>query len=426
MTSQNDEQQPLDPTRVPIGKDAYGKWVDLRFTGLENPHIMVVGGSQTGKTSLQVQIAMAAASRGIIVVIIDPKQRFERPFRRPVTHEPLPHVLVYTDPDLHVAAREWQGVLDLFTYAQAKRYEEDKQADRKILGDHDRFPTVLVIVDELGRALKFADREWPWRKPDDYRGWTPTREHLDTHAAMGAEARFITCWANQNASTRNMPSDSTDTRVLFGQRILLGNMTEAEQTRMLFGTGIAPPKVPDGQRGAGVLAVGNRPPFRFQGAWTDWENHPEQVYEIAAWGVPALRRTGHIDEHGRLRLAGITVPRPGEMASHVTGHMLDLLPGYVPDDDHAPATEQHTTSEPREQDHAEAPPEPPAPPMVVGLDVAAEFCGMTRANFRKHRELWPIPGELARYKGNKPGWPEPDLRAWAHARGVNRRNRGVA
>lgn len=419
MTSTNGATKTSDSTRVPLGLDAHRAWVELRFTDIENPHILVVGGSQVGKTSLQILIAAVAASRGNIVLIVDPKLRFSRAFRHPVTREPLPNVLVYRDADPDIASREWQGILEVVTAEMQQRYRSDEQSNTNILADQTRFPTILVVVDELGNALDFADKEWPYRRPDDYRGKTPIREMIHTLSRMGAEARAIGCFANQTAREDELPA-GTKTKSLCGQRIFLGPIRDGVQWRMLAGEGVSAPTIPESQKGAGAVIFGDGKPWRFQSGFLDWKNHPEQIYNLAAQGVPILRANGHIDEHDRLRLAGITVPVPGKMASHVTGERLDLLrqepgPAGAEDESSGPlAGPAVPVAEPSN--------DPPVN-IIVGLQAAADFCGMSLANFRKIRDLHPIEGEIPKYQGLKPGWQEPDLKVWAMRHAENRTRR---
>lgn len=388
----------VNPNRVRFAKDKYGQWVYLQFTVIENPHILIVGGSQTGKTTLQIVIAAVAASLGCIVVVLDPKLRFGKVFRHPVTRKPLPHVLVYRDEDPDVAAQEWEGVLDKVVGEQQRRYRMDSDANENLLADQNLFPTVLVVADELGTLLDFADKEWPKRKPDHYKGDTPTREHLHTLTRMGAEARVIGCFANQTASEKEMPA-GTRTRQLCGQRIALGNMKEGVQWRMIAGEGTAKPEVPDGQKGAGVIMVGDRNPERIQTAFIDWKNDPGRIYDLAAQGIPLLRAQGHIDDNGHVLLGGVPVPPPGRMAWHVATSRGDM-----PRSGDATSAEDEAVPKPVDN-HAE-------PPLVKGNRDGAEFCGMTVSNFRKYRELYPIDGETR--IGNQPAWPELDLREWAH------------
>lgn len=412
-----DDPPTLNPDRVPIGIDSYDQWLDLRFSGIENPHILVCGGSQTGKTTLQVLIAAAAASRGTIVVILDPKQRFSRPFRNPQTEELLPHVLVYEDADDYVAPREWQGILDLIIAEMQGRYRADKQGRRGVLSDRQRFPNVLVVADELGVLLDFADKEWPYRKPDGYKGGTPVRELIHTMTRMGAEARVFGCFANQTPREDELPA-GTKTRTLCGQRIFLGPIQEPAQWRMLAGESTTQPDIPENQKGAGAVLFNNGKPVRFQAGFLDWNEHPEQVYNMAARGLPILRQHGHVDERDRLTLAGVQVPPPGKMSSHVTGSRIDLL-----NDDSEDEAPSEQTSAPSVA-AVSTPQEHPEPErMVTGNAAAAEFCGMSTANFRKVRDLHPIEGEMPNADGNKPGWYESDLRMWKLRHGQRRGKR---
>lgn len=406
----------MDRLALPIGKDKYAEWVNARLDASvsENPGILVIGGSQSGKTTLQVMMAAIAASRGTIVIIIDPKQRFAKAFRRPRTHQSLPHVLVYSDPIPEIAAREWSGIGQLAIHDQHLRYQADRDADTKILSELDRFPRVLVIVDELGRALEYADKEWNERKPDGYKGDTPLRDYLHESAAMGAEAGHIDCWSNQTAGVHNFPKQNTDTRSLFGQRFAMGNLSEEEQKRAIFGPGVKPPACPVGQRGAGNATFARGKPFRFQAVYEPWESNPGMLYDLAAQGAPILRETGHIDACDRLILGGVPVPRPGKMASHVTGTGLDLLQAETGPE--GPAEEPASAVDDEVGPRLLTAPRPRDESVIVGNDDAAEFCGMTRAAFLQNRRRHPIDHTLEKYEGNLPAWRESDLREWARYR----------
>lgn len=424
----------LDPNRVPIGVDSYGDWLDLRFSGIENPHILICGGSQTGKTTLQLLISTIAANRGTIVLILDPKLRFARAFRDPVTRALLPNVMVFWDSDPDVAARAWQGVLDLLVAEMQARYQADVNSSTSIIGDTGRFPRILLVVDELGTLLDFADREWLDRKPEDWKGPCPTRNHLHTLCRMGAEAGIIGCFANQTASEGELPA-GTRTRFLCGQRVFLGPVREGPQWRMLAGEGVKPPEIPDGQKGAGAVIYSDGKPIRFQAALLDGQRKPELSYNLAAQGIETLKASGYIDDSGTLILAGVPVPAPATMAYHVAGSRIDLLSNGRTegehDDDEIPAESEpsedaETESEEAHGDASESVfgMKPQDVPVIVGLAAAAEFCGMSVPNFRKIREIDPIPGEMKNFKGNKPGWQEPDLKLWAmrHAEKRHRRH----
>jgi hypothetical protein len=162
----------------------------------------------------------------------------------------------------------------------------------------------------------------------------------------------------------------------------------------------------------------------------DWKQHPEHVYDLAARGLPALRETGYLDDQDRLILAGVPVPAPGTMASHVTSQGIDLLPD--PDDDEPIDDVDDEPAEDWDDSAAESPevPDPRAENdqekkarFIVGLHAGADFCEMSVANFRKVRSLHPIDGEVSNYQGNKPGWEEPNLKLWAMRHADNRGRR---
>lgn len=417
----------MDPNRVPLGLAADRTWTELRFTEIENPHILIVGGSRIGKTSLQMLIGAVAASRGNIVIIIDPKQRFARAFRHPDTGVPLPNVLVYSDPDMGQAAREWHGIMGYIGGERQQRYEADSQARTGILHDAARFPNILVIIDELGTMLDFTDEEFQERKPDNWKGTFPVRREIHTMSRAGAEARIIGCFANQTASEKEMPA-GTRTRSLCGQRIFMGPVSEGPQWRMLAGEGMSTPEIPN-RKGASAIMYGDRKPIQFQAGFIDWNKTPGKLYGMAAQGIPILRENGHLDEHDRLWLAGSPVPPPGKMASHVTGTHADLperqaAGGSTADDapSRGSAPEEASSQEPVSDD-SQSPADDENDPIIVGLEDAAKKCGMSFSNFRRVREQNPIDGEIRNAEGNKPGWRHSDLKVWAlrHAQHRTRR-----
>src|SRR5690606_11196216 len=142
-------------------------------------------------------------------------------------------------------------------------------ATSDILSDRRRFPNIFIVADELGVLLDFADKEWPRRRPDDYKGKTPVRELIHTLCRMGAEGRIFGVFANQSPREDELPA-GTKTRNLFAQRIFLGPVVEDEQWRMLAGRKHAVPDIPS-QKGAGAICFSTEAPIRFQAGLLDWK-----------------------------------------------------------------------------------------------------------------------------------------------------------
>lgn len=408
----------VDTDSVRIGADSHGQWVKLRWSGMENPHVLIVGGSQSGKTTLERVICAAAGEKGLIVLVLDPKLRFGKQFRD------VPHVRVFADMDPMVAARMWEGVLTLVVNEMQRRYEADATSfDRDILDDRVQFPTILTVADELGVLFDFCDREWQHRKPDGYKGDTPARELWHTLMRMGAEARCLTVSANQSSNADELPA-GTKTRALCGQRIVLGNTRENSAWYTIAGHGVAKPDVPPGQRGAGVMMVAQGDPFLIQGAIIETTNNPTALRDIAIRGVSALQKHGHVTSDGQLLLGGIPVPSPATLECQVAdGTVGSALPRTDQnpagdDDDIHDETDDDVPEEAGQEDE-----EPPSveTKTIAGNKAGAEFCGLTERNFRRLRELYPIPGE-GRYK-NQPCWPEIELRDWSRQRAEDRESR---
>lgn len=428
MTSTVVSRKALDPNVLPFAVDRYGKWVSVRLTGIENPHILVVGGSQTGKTTTEKVIAAVAASRGNIVIMIDPKHRFTKVFRDPKTRAGLPHVPVYRSSNPDTLVQEAEAVLAALINEMQRRYDLDADSPTNILRDQERFPTILIVADEIGVLFELADKEWPHRKPEGYKGDTPLREHWHTLMRMGAEARLICMAANQTAAADEMPA-GTKTRKLCGHRIVLGNTRDRNEWPMIAGDGMAKPEVPDGQQGAGVILIGtNSPPNRIQCTNIDTDSDPGAAYRLAAQGVEILESQGHI-RGGQLYLGDVPLPRPGRTGGQVARLALPSPRSErpVPAAETAAdeALEQRTTALPQDRNCgvtapvSASPAEPVMP--IVGNPDGAEFCGMSVRNFRRARADYPIPGEFK--VGNAPAWHEPDLKEWSMQRADDRQDR---
>jgi FtsK/SpoIIIE family len=403
---------------VRIAVNAHGEWVRLRWSGMENPHVLIVGGSQSGKTTLERVICAAAGQKGLIVFVLDTKLRFGKQFRD------VPHVRVFDSEDPMEYAQMVDGVLQLVVGEMQRRYRADADSfDRDILDDREQFPTILVVADELGVLFDFCDREWQHRKPEGYKGDTPAKEMWHTLMRMGAEARCLTVSANQSSNADELPA-GTKTRALCGQRIVLGNTRENSAWYTIAGHGTPKPDVPSGQRGAGVMMVGDSDPFLIQGSIIETKDDPLALRRIAIQGVSALQKLGHVTSDGQLLLGGKSIPSPATLAWQVASFET---PGSTPrtasksadqdddiqdDDDTSPISEdgQEPDETPLSDIH-----------MIVGNAKGAEFCGITERNFRRLRELYPIPGEAR--SGNKPCWPEIELRDWSRQRAEERSDR---
>ena len=390
--------------------NARREWVEIGFVGLENPHVLIVGGSRSGKTTLLKLIVAVAASQGFIVIVLDPKLRIGKWF------EGVPHVRTYRHENSAIAAVEAEGALRFVQDEQQRRYRLDDVPGAYVLADERRFPPILLVCDEFRTLVSNAQDEWPSRRPRGGRGDSPTERIFPNLMRMGAEARIFTVTATHTAHAEYLPA-GVETRSLCGNRIVLGTDREVSNWTMIAGPGVVKPSVPERQKGAGVFLFGAREPMRVQVA----EIRDHELVDLAMRGLPGLRAAGHVTEDGQLLLGDVVLPRPGHMASHVAAAGSDA----------GAAGETFGAGQPVGQTDAgpvvgEALPGAgravaEMPPPIVGLAAAAEFCGMTYSNFRKHRERQPIGGEFL--LGTSPAWQVADLREWAIYRSENRRRR---
>jgi S-DNA-T family DNA segregation ATPase FtsK/SpoIIIE len=154
----------LDPMLVALGKDVSGRGRLLRLTEL--PHVLIAGATGAGKSScinaLLTSILMRARPDEVRLILVDPK-RVELG-----QYNGVPHLLtrVITSPKKAADALQWAvaemdrrydlladaGVRDVESYREkydAGGLEEDM---------FDRFPYIVVVVDELNDLMMVAGR----------------------------------------------------------------------------------------------------------------------------------------------------------------------------------------------------------------------------------------------------------------------------
>lgn len=438
---------------LPFAKNELHETEYIYLTGMENPHLIITGGSQTGKTTLMFLLAALAASQGVIVIVFDPKWRWKKAFGD------IPHVLVYDDPE------EWNLVAERVYVEMKRRYQLDNswQADLK---DETTFPSILVMADEYG-SLLLESNDWWHEQPDPNdtsenpkkaKGNSPLHRTWQYFLWRGAEARVVAVAAAHQASAQVLPH-GTGSRQMYGQRIALGVDVEPQSWTMLVGPGRPKPEVPDRQRGAGVFLQGTRL-GRIQTAWAK----PTSLTALASRGIAVLERNGHLDAAGGLRLhvmPEVLLPRPGRVSGAAplsgTGGMAALrtakIPGDVPDtgttasgDPDAANGASPTGGQQPDQtavDEAGAAGAEPgsvgaagsvqgagpskhlasAASFVAGHAAAATYlnttfdgAGYTAESFRKARSRRPVEGETE--MGGQPAWHQHSLRAWHRSRPI--------
>lgn len=390
-----------DSLMVPFAKNDDRETEYAQLTGTDMPHMLVAGGTQTGKTTLTRYVSAVAAAKGAIVLVLDPKWRWKKAFKG------LPNILVYDDPE------EWHGVMMAVRLEMERRYLADQASDSDLLSDHSLFPTMVVVADEFASLLIEADEWWKGQEDPDIpgkknKGGSPVRSLWTTLLLRGAEARMIAVAATQQAN-RNVFPNGTQDRGQYGQRVGLGNDLEPTSWSMLAGQGVSKPFVPSGRRGAGAyIRRGGVVPI--QSVKVDLS----ELRRLAQRGIPLLRRAGHLDESGRLTLhglSGVNLPRPVEIGGTVPveATVPPRVVGVSRSGSESPAGGPGGSGE---MDSVR----------VVGLAAAVAYLNdaglgpYTVDSFRKARQRNPIPGEEK--VSDRPCWTRLVLRSWHRGRPV--------
>lgn len=153
-----------DPMLVALGKDVSGRARMLRLTEL--PHVLIAGATGAGKSSclnaLLTSILMRATPNDVRLILVDPK-RVELG-----QYNDVPHLLtrVITSPKKAADALQWavaemdrrydlladSGVRDIESYRE--KYDAGG-IDEELF---DRFPYIVIVVDELNDLMMVAGR----------------------------------------------------------------------------------------------------------------------------------------------------------------------------------------------------------------------------------------------------------------------------
>ena len=435
----------VDRNALPFAIDGHGNIAAVVVDGLENPHVLVCGGSQTGKTFALRLIAAYAASLGMIVVVFDPKWRWKGLFP-----ERLPHVLVFDQ------VEEWAPVIEAVERELKRRYlssQREQVAGRPDnIKDRAAFPGFLVIGDEFGTFLGMAEQWWAGEREQKQPKESPIHSGWQMLLWRGAECGIVLMSANHMATADMFPR-GTKSRQMYGQQLLLGNEKEPTAYKAVMGKGADQVEVPQGVKGAGVWRVGNGPVRRIQTLFTD----PRLLAVIAAHGIPVLRAGGHLDDAGRLGLhtdPEVRLPRPVPLSVgraevddetprrflrpaptppdvQASGQDTDPSSAGDPDsDDTAPEDGAGAEFDPAAESPEAGETEPadePSDLSVVGYARAAVYLrrhfGLERysaESFRKDIKRKGVELPASGTSGNSTIWRVADLRAWyraAHPKG---------
>jgi len=159
-----DASEDHDPMLVALGKDVSGRARMLRLTEL--PHVLIAGATGAGKSSclnaLLTSILMRATPDEVRLILVDPK-RVELG-----QYNDVPHLLtrVITSPKKAADALQWAVAemdrrYDLLADAGVRdieSYREKHAAGGLDEEMFDRFPYIVVVVDELNDLMMVAGR----------------------------------------------------------------------------------------------------------------------------------------------------------------------------------------------------------------------------------------------------------------------------
>ncbi len=159
-----DASEDADPMLVALGKDVSGRGRMLRLTEL--PHAIIAGATGAGKSSclnaLLTSILMRATPDEVRLILVDPK-RVELG-----QYNDVPHLLtrVITSPKKAADALQWAVAemdrrYDLLADAgvrDVESYREKHAAGGLDEEMFDRFPYIVVVVDELNDLMMVAGR----------------------------------------------------------------------------------------------------------------------------------------------------------------------------------------------------------------------------------------------------------------------------
>lgn len=213
--------------RVPFAIDPDGRPV-IGDLSSQAPHVLIGGGTGKGKTSTLTVFIAHVTARGGLVDIIDPKYiGYTEAF------EGLPNVRVHVDlADAVAAVEEFHA--DMSERYQLKRGRAD-------LTDSDRFPTRLLVIDEMGSFTSMIREDWLDVRDKTDPPSSPTERRLQLILWQGRAADMHLVIAAQQANAQVI--GSTDKREQFAMRIGCGAPGKRGGP-LLFGTDDLPPVDP--------------------------------------------------------------------------------------------------------------------------------------------------------------------------------------
>lgn len=237
---------------------ALGEEGPVAWNVIEAPHLLVCGGTGSGKTATLRTVADAALRAGWEVAVADIKRIELRSLRGR-------EGVVNFETELQAIARLISGTKSIM---EDRYYAIETGACTR-----ESYQPSLLVIDEVA---EFVDdiRDW-WKNPADgsrpHTGEPPVLTHLASLARKGRSARIHLAVGIQRPDVRFLSGSARDQ---YGARVACGPMSP-DGSRMMFGDGVSARQV-EQVPGRGLLQVGAGQPERLQVAWLpDEPGQPE-------------------------------------------------------------------------------------------------------------------------------------------------------
>jgi hypothetical protein len=260
----DDPELPLEQIPIGIGDTGHSTETVTAELSPEVPHVLIAGPTRSGKTATVSMFIAHAASRGALVYVIDPKRAgFVTAFRG------LPNVRIAVDE---------QPMIDMISTVRGdmdRRYVDE--ADGANLADRDRYPALLLVVDELGMFMAMMDDHHRATRGPGVGPVPPAIAALKAILWKGGHAAVHVLYC---AHQPNAELVGTDQRAQFAVRIAT-KRPDQQSAQMLFGRAQLPDIPNPSIKGRGIVQLDGEAPQVTQLAFLD----PERAREIATRGT---------------------------------------------------------------------------------------------------------------------------------------------
>lgn len=228
--------RPLDPWKIPFATGEDGQ--DIEWDLNRKPHMLVAGGTGSGKTVLIRTVIAACAQRGFEIRANDPK-RIELSGLRGW-------------PGVRQVETDIEGMNDLTEWVYETMYARyaDIESGRKDIED---LQPMLFVVDE---AREWIDQANAWWKANKERGQTgtehPAVEQWRSIGRLGRSARIFLLVGIQRPDAKVVGGEARDN---YGARVTCGQVSP-QGAQMMFGDPGVGIDLPEDAKGRATIDVG--------------------------------------------------------------------------------------------------------------------------------------------------------------------------